>query len=164
MKVRLSTVVTAIVLVGGCAKPASDSKALVESSVTALPGKSANHSAADDELCEAELGDAAPVHAVGNIFLAGQPQENKIAGLADRGIKTVVSLRKPEELDWDEAAAVEAAGMEYIAVPFDGPEELTDDVFERVREVLRDQGDEPLVLHCGRANRVSAVWLVKRVG
>ena len=74
-----------------------------------------------------------------------------------------MTLRKPEELDWDEAAAVEAAGMEFIAVPFDGPEELTDDVFEHVRQVLVENGDEPLVLHCGRANRVGAVWMVHRV-
>jgi uncharacterized protein (TIGR01244 family) len=115
------------------------------------------------ELCEAQLGAAEPVHSVGNIYLAGQPQQHELDELAERGIKTVVSLRKPEELDWDEKAAVEATGMQYVAIPFDGPEELTDEVFDRVRDVLGEKRDEPLVLHCGRANRVGAVWMVHRV-
>lgn len=115
------------------------------------------------EVCEAQLGKTSPVHAVGNIYLAGQPEQADLAGIADRGIKRVVSLRKPGELDWDEAAAVRAAGMEYVAIPFDGPEELTDEVFARAQQVLKENADEPLLLHCGRANRVGAVWMVHRV-
>jgi uncharacterized protein (TIGR01244 family) len=116
-----------------------------------------------DELRVAELGDAAPVHSVGHVFLAGQPSEQDFSAIAERGVKTIVTLRKPEELDWNEEAAVRNAGMEFVAIPFGGPDELTDDVFRRVLETLREHGDEPLVLHCGRANRVGAVWMVHRV-
>jgi uncharacterized protein (TIGR01244 family) len=119
--------------------------------------------AAPAELRQAELGTTNNVHAVGDIYLAGQPGEDDLELLAERGVKTVVCLRKPEEITFDEAAAVEAAGMEFVSIPFDGAEELTDDVFDRVREALAEHGDEPLVLHCGRANRVGAVWMVHRV-
>jgi SAM-dependent methyltransferase len=57
---------------------------------------------------------------------------------------------------------MEAAGLQYIQVPFGGPETLTDDVFGRVRELLRDTRS-PTLLHCGSANRVGAVWLAHRV-
>ncbi len=83
--------------------------------------------------------------------------------LTERGVKTVVCLRKPGEVDYDEQAAVEAAGMNFVSIPFDTADELTDDVFDRVRATLAEHGDEPLVLHCGRANRVGAVWMVHRV-
>jgi hypothetical protein len=53
--------------------------------------------------------------------------------------------------------------MTFVSIPFDTAEELTDDVFDRVRATLAEHGDEPLVLHCGRANRVGAVWMVHRV-
>jgi uncharacterized protein (TIGR01244 family) len=139
----------------GCASQSTDSPPAETAAVA--------DAAPSEELCEAELGDTAPVHSVGNVYLAGQPSPEDFAAMAERGVKTVVTLRKPEELDWDEASAVEAAGMEFIAVPFDGPEELTDDIFEQARQVLVDNGDEPLVLHCGRANRVGAVWMVHRV-
>jgi uncharacterized protein (TIGR01244 family) len=118
---------------------------------------------AQNELREAELGRAAPAHVVGNVYLAGQPSPDDLPALAERGIRTVVSLRRPGELDWDEAAAVRAAGMEFVSVPFSGPEDLTDDVFDRVRHELRERSDEPLVLHCARSNRVGAVWMVHRV-
>jgi uncharacterized protein (TIGR01244 family) len=115
------------------------------------------------EVCEAKLGATSPVHAVGNLYLAGQPSKDDMATLAERGIKTIVSLRRPSELDWDEAAAAEAAGMKYVAIPFDSAAELTDDVFAKVRATLKDHADEPTVLHCGRANRVGAVWMAHRV-
>jgi uncharacterized protein (TIGR01244 family) len=153
----------------GCSSPTADTPTADVSSTPHAaavdPGAVASsaNAAAPAELCEAKLGATEPVHSVGNIYLAGQPQADELDELAERGIKTVVTLRKPEELDWDEEAAVKAAGMDYVAIPFDGPEELTDDVFDRVRQVLAEKRDEPLVLHCGRANRVGAVWMVHRV-
>jgi uncharacterized protein (TIGR01244 family) len=155
---KLFAVASVAVVLCGCKSETSDSPAPDAAAGAAHPGLPAA-----DELCEAELGATAPVHSVGNVYLAGQPSQDDLAELAARGIRTVVTLRKPEELDWDEEAAVEAAGMDFVAVPFDGHEELTDDVFEQVRQVLAENADEPLVLHCGRANRVGAVWMVHRV-
>jgi uncharacterized protein (TIGR01244 family) len=127
------------------------------------PAASASQASVPGEFCEAELGATEPVHAAGQIYLAGQPQPSDIQTIAQRGVKTIVTLRKPEELDWDEEAAVKSAGMTFVAVPFDGPGELTDDVFDRVRKALNEHRDAPLVLHCGRANRVGAVWMAHRV-
>jgi uncharacterized protein (TIGR01244 family) len=159
---QFSRLLLAALVVGGCSKPATVPAGGERAAAPAATTASAPPNG-PAELCEAQLGETAPVHAEGNIFLAGQPGADDLVVLADRGIKTVVSLRKPEEVEWDEAAAVRAAGMEFVAVPFDGAEELTDEVFDQVRTVLKDKSDEPLVLHCGRANRVGAVWLAHRV-
>lgn len=160
----LAAWLAALSLLAGCSSPTADPVA-AEASAQAFPDATAtaDEAAAPATLRPAELGGAAPVHAVGNIYLAGQPQRGKLDQLAERGVRTVVSLRKPEEVDWDERAAVEAAGMTFVAIPFDGPEELTDDVFDRVRAVLAENRDEPLFLHCARSNRVGAVWMVHRV-
>jgi uncharacterized protein (TIGR01244 family) len=95
--------------------------------------------------------------------LAGQPAPEDLATWKAQGVKTVVNLRKPDEIDWDEQAAVEAQGMRYVALPFQSGEELTDEIFDRVRELLGDAEQQPLVLHCGAAVRVGAVWLPYRV-
>lgn len=156
----------AFALLVGCSSPTADT-ATVESAPQADADAGTVASPAEDaapaELREAELGSTNNVHAVGDIYLAGQPTPDDIEVLVNRGVKTVVCLRKPGEVDYDEQAAVEAAGMDFVSIPFDAAEELTDDVFDRVRATLAAHGDEPLVLHCGRANRVGAVWMVHRV-
>lgn len=110
-----------------------------------------------------DLGAAEPAHRVGQVYLAGQPDEEDVPGLKAKGIKTVVSLRTDGEVSWDEKSAVEAAGMKYVNVPFLSDEELTDEVFDQVRAVLRDKQQQPVLLHCGAAVRVGAVWMAHRV-
>lgn len=163
-----ASLLTALAILAGCSAPTADTAPADASSAPQAAIDSRSNAPQADTIVpatlrEAELGGAAPVHAVGNIYLAGQPQQDDLEAMAERGIKTVVSLRKADEMDWDEAAAVEAAGMNFVRIPFGGPKELTDDVFDRVRAVLAENRDEPLVLHCARANRVGAVWMVHRV-
>jgi uncharacterized protein (TIGR01244 family) len=75
----------------------------------------------------------------------------------------VVSLRHTAEVkDWDEAASVRAQGMEWIQIPWNGPDQLTDEVFDRSREALRS-AQRPMLFHCGSGNRVGAVWIAFRV-
>ena len=114
-------------------------------------------------LREESLGTTKPVHAAGDVYLAGQPAIEDLALMPGQGIKTIISLRHDHELSWAEGAAVKAAGMEFISIPFAGAEELTDEVFDQTRTVLGDRAKHPVVLHCGAANRVGAVWLPYRV-
>jgi uncharacterized protein (TIGR01244 family) len=104
------------------------------------------------------------LHTVGGVFLASQPGAKDFEQAASSGIKTVLDLRKPGELTtFDERATVEGLGMAYVNVPFSRPEELTDDVLDRAREVLSDPERKPILVHCASANRVGAVWLAHRV-
>jgi ubiquinone/menaquinone biosynthesis C-methylase UbiE len=72
-------------------------------------------------------------------------------------------LRQADEIDWDEGAAIKDVGLEFVAIPFQSSESLTDDVFDKVRKLLDDMDKTSTLLHCGSANRVGAVWLVHRV-
>jgi uncharacterized protein (TIGR01244 family) len=123
-------------------------------------------SAADEgppKLEACKIGKAQPSHRLGNLYLAGQPKVEDFQHAKEQGIKTVLNLRKKEELAWDEEAAVKKLELTYINLPFASPAELKDDVFEQARKILRDKERQPVLLHCASANRVGAIWLAHRV-
>ena len=110
-----------------------------------------------------ELGSIEKIHQVGDIFLGGQPGADDFAKAKASGIKTIINLRHDDEVpDLNEKEAAESAGLTYVNLPWNGPEELTDEVFDKSRELLKSS-EKPVLLHCKSANRVGAVWLPYRV-
>ena len=49
-----------------------------------------------------EVGAAKPVHQHGKYYLAGQPAAEDFATWKEKGVRTVITLRTPGEIDWDE--------------------------------------------------------------
>ncbi|MBL8235781.1 MAG: hypothetical protein JNM66_00075 [Bryobacterales bacterium] len=103
--------------------------------------------------------------AFGNrIYFAGQPSQADLAEYAKLGVKTIVNLRMPAEtasLGFDEAAAVKAAGMNYVSVPF-GPVMPPDGDLAKIYAELNKAGDGKVLLHCASSNRAGMVWAVYR--
>ena len=92
------------------------------------------------------------------VLTAGQPREEHLRDLAENGYRAVVDLRAPDEpRGYDEAAAAREAGLEYLNLPVAGPTE--DEMFDRFRQVMRDPGKRPVLVHCGSANRVGALLI-----
>ena len=114
-------------------------------------------------LSEAELGSTPYVHAFGSTLLTGQPSAEDFAIAKMRGIKTVITLRRDGELDWDEAAVVRKLGLGHHQIAFGGPDSLSDDVFDSALHVMADASRGPVLLHCKSANRVGAIWLAHRI-
>lgn len=103
------------------------------------------------------------VHAFGDFRLASQPAAADFEIAKAAGVRTVINLRHEHEIkDFDERAVVTGLGMTYVNLPWHGPEELNDAVFTRARELLRTV-EPPVLVHCGSANRVAAVWIPWRV-
>lgn len=116
------------------------------------------------KLKKGNLGRTNPVHRAGEVFLTGQPSRSDFEFLAKEGFKTVISLRTAGEISWDEKQVVESTGMSFVAIPFRDPKDLTDEVFDKSREILRSAGpNQGVCLHCASSNRVGAIWLVHRV-
>ena len=115
------------------------------------------------ELQKKQFGDMQPLHTYGDIYLAGQPTPEDLTLLKQEGFKTIITLRKPNEVSWDEAATVTQHGMKFVEVPFQDPAELKPEVFDQVLKVLRDKERGPTVLHCASSNRVGAIWYAYRV-
>jgi hypothetical protein len=57
--------------------------------------------------------------------LAGQPTAREIEQLAERRVSTVITLRMPDELEWDEGEVVQSAGIEFLALPLRSARDLT---------------------------------------
>lgn len=114
------------------------------------------------EVFAMDMGEAKNVHRSGNLIFSGQFSPNDIQTMKLLGIERVITLRNLGEVDFDEPKSVRDADLEFHRVPFASGESLTDDVFVKVRDLLRDDSQKTL-LHCGSADRVGGVWLAYRV-
>ncbi|MCP5089542.1 MAG: hypothetical protein GY949_01320 [Gammaproteobacteria bacterium] len=104
-----------------------------------------------------EIGAVAPVD---GITSAGQPDEAALKVFAESGYAAVIDLRtEGEDRGLDEQAVVEGLGMDYVPLPIsrDG---IT---FEnaKVLDKLISSYDEPVLVHCGSANRVGALLALR---
>lgn len=113
----------------------------------------------------AELGGTPNVHVVGRFWLAGQPSAEDLSEAAKQGVQRVVNIRTAREMRFDEAAAAKQCGLSYEAIPVGAPNSLNDKTLERIRATLRKAAKDKagVLLHCGSATRVAAVWLAYRV-
>ena len=145
-------------------------RSIILSSVVIIAALLQNHCSAQEVTApaaakpvkNAKLGETRNVHRCGDLYLAGQFSPQDIEKIKAAGITRVISLRTDGEIDWDQKTALDNAGLEFIVVPFRAPQELTDDVFDKVRKLL-DDSNKPTLFHCGSANRVGGVWMTRRV-
>jgi protein tyrosine phosphatase (PTP) superfamily phosphohydrolase (DUF442 family) len=99
-------------------------------------------------------------------FVLGQPDAAQLAGLKNAGVTGVLNFRKEAELKgFDEKAAAGQHGMEYCSIPYNGAKELTDELFDAGRDVLKKAKEQKQViaLHCRSGNRIGPVWAAYRV-
>lgn len=93
------------------------------------------------------------------VLTGGQPTEEQIEQAAQAGYRTVVNLRTPgEEGSWDEAPKVEELGMRYVSIPVAGADGINPDNARRLFDVLGDEDNHPVMVHCGSGNRVGALF------
>lgn len=91
------------------------------------------------------------------IVTAGQPTAEQIEAAQAQGVKTVINLRPEGEMqDFDEAALVKKAGMNYVHIPVAGPDDINDANARLLDEALVP-GALPALVHCASANRVGAL-------
>jgi protein tyrosine phosphatase (PTP) superfamily phosphohydrolase (DUF442 family) len=110
-----------------------------------------------------KLGSTRNVHSFGKNLLCGQPTADDFAELKKRGIKVVITLRKKGEVNWDEPGVLKELGLKFHRFGFQAPDSLKDEIFDKSRKLLNDSKKNPVMLHCGSANRVGAIWAAHRV-
>jgi len=99
------------------------------------------------------------------IGCGGATDPAAMAGLKKEGFVSVINLRLPTEeganVDAGRAAA-QAAGLKYIHLPFNvaAPDSKVVDSF---LAAVADRSNQPVYIHCGSANRVGGMWMIKRV-
>lgn len=78
--------------------------------------------------------------------------------LAQGEVREVINLRQPGETpDFNEGAAVGAAGIAYHDLPIGGAADLTRANVEEFDRLLGTAGDQLTLVHCASGNRVGAM-------
>ncbi len=89
---------------------------------------------------------------------SGRLQASDIPALKRAGTRQVIDLSLDSETpDFDEAAAVRAAGIGYHNLPIRGAGDLTRDRVVQFDRLLREAGEQPTLVHCASSNRVGAM-------
>jgi uncharacterized protein (TIGR01244 family) len=76
----------------------------------------------------------------------------------------VLNLRTASEgIDLQhEREAIEKAGLRYVNIPVVSSAPKPEQVDEFIKAV-KDKDNQPMLIHCGSANRVGAFWMIYRV-
>lgn len=97
------------------------------------------------------------------VACAGATPATAMPALKDLGFASVINFRTAGEnganIEASRAAATEA-GLRYIHIPFRTP---TDETTEAFLAAIADEANQPAYIHCASANRVGAMWFIKRV-
>jgi len=98
------------------------------------------------------------------VSTAGQPKDTAFAKLAENGYKSVLSLRTPTEgIDLTkEKELVEKTGMKFVNIPVVSNDPKPEQVADFIKAV-KEKANQPMLIHCGSANRVGAFWMIYRV-
>lgn len=103
-----------------------------------------------------------PAAPLDGVVTGGQPSDEDLEMLAERGFRTVVTLRASGEVDEAaEQAKVESLGMRFVSLPISGADDLNETNAEALAGILDDTEQQPLLLHCGSSNRVGALVALK---
>ena len=97
------------------------------------------------------------------VACGGATPPEAMADFKRLGFVSVINFRTAQEeganIEASQAAAT-AAGLKYFHLPFRAP---NPEVAEQFLEVIAETTNQPVYIHCGSANRVGAMWFIKRV-
>jgi len=97
------------------------------------------------------------------VACAGATPVQALSELKKNGFVSVINFRMPQEqgANIDEAKAEAAkVGLKYIHLPHQTP---TPEIAEVFLKAVADPANQPVYIHCASANRVGAMWFIKRV-
>lgn len=94
---------------------------------------------------------------------AGATAPEAVPEIKREGYKSIVNFRTEGEEGAQlqaEAEAARQADIKYFHLPF---RDANKEVADQFLSVVADKANQPVFIHCGSANRVGAMWLIKRV-
>ncbi len=97
------------------------------------------------------------------ICTGGQPRLEDLPRLKAEGIKAIINLRRPTEYDAEaEAARAKELGLRYFNIPVSVAEPQDQQAAEFLK-LTADPKNRPAFIHCASANRVGALWMIRRI-
>ncbi len=98
-----------------------------------------------------------------SVACAGATGPEAMPEIQRRGFNTVINFRTAGERNArvvESQAAAEEVGLNYVHLPFREP---TTELVEQFLATVAEPENQPVYIHCGSANRVGFMWLIKRV-
>lgn len=83
-----------------------------------------------------------------NLLRGSQPNARGVAWLKQRGVKTVINLRRFHGTS--EQARVEAAGMRYVHIPLEASDPPRPEQISYFLQLVNDPAQGPLFVHCAQ--------------
>lgn len=116
--------------------------------------------AEDWEICQPEVwGAADKVVSINQLFISSQPDADTFVIAREKGVKTVINLRQPNEFDWDEKKVANQEGLSYFNIPINATGKSFDPhTIDQISTLVTQHKDQKILLHCSSGNRASA-WL-----
>jgi uncharacterized protein (TIGR01244 family) len=99
------------------------------------------------------------------VACGGALSGDAVAELKSRGYRAIINFRLASEPGANvdvEAAAAASAGIKYVHLPFNAASP-DPQVVAAFLEAGANSNNQPVFVHCASANRVGAMWLIKRV-
>jgi uncharacterized protein (TIGR01244 family) len=99
------------------------------------------------------------------IACGGSTKPEAIREIRNMGFKSVINLRLATEegaMVEEEGAAVKAAGMNYVHLPFNAQSPDPNLIDNFIAAVTRP-ANTPAYVHCAAGGRAAALWMIKRV-
>lgn len=99
------------------------------------------------------------------IGCGGATDASAMPTLKKEGFVSVINLRlasEPGANVEESQRAAQAAGLKYIHLPFDAASP-DPKIVENFLAAVSTRANQPAFIHCGSANRVGSVWMIKRV-
>ncbi len=101
------------------------------------------------------------------LYRSAQPTGPALEALVRRGVKTIINLRMPDDIDPAEEAFAHAHGIEYCSVPLHGFRAPADAEMARVLDLI-ERSPGPVLVHCkrgaDRTGTVIALYRMRRQG
>jgi protein tyrosine phosphatase (PTP) superfamily phosphohydrolase (DUF442 family) len=93
------------------------------------------------------------------IATSGQPTTEQFSDIVAEGYSLVINLATPASSNWnsDEKSIVESLGIEYVGIPIDWEYPTLDD-FENLADLLDENAERKIWVHCAKNMRVSAMF------
>ena len=97
------------------------------------------------------------------VACGGATAPEAMADLSQLGFTSVINFRTAQEeganIEASQAAAAQA-GLKYFHIPFRTP---SAEIAVQFLSTVADTSNQPVFIHCASANRVGAMWFIKRV-
>lgn len=95
-------------------------------------------------------------------FTGGQPTVEELHALQQAGVRHIINLRTDAELDAVYLAQVaQRDALTHHRLPIAGADGVTFDNAQRLDALLKEVGDDGVLVHCASGNRVGALMALR---